>query len=114
MKGKIRDRKLTPEEAAKYRRLRELVEQDKPAIAQMAQSYEERRERIAALVAELKARRAAQGLSLADVRDRTGIDRAALSKLENGEPQNPSIETLLRYASAVGCELVLQSGKSTH
>lgn len=114
MKGKTRGRKLTPEEAAKYRRLRELVEQDKPVIARMAQTYEERRERIAAIVAELKAQRAAQGLSLADVRDRTGIDRAALSKLENGEPQNPSIETLLKYADAVGCELVLQAGKSNH
>jgi len=43
MKGKIRDRKLTPEEAAKYQRLRELIELDKPSIAKMARSFEERR-----------------------------------------------------------------------
>jgi hypothetical protein len=111
MKRNVRDRKLTPEEAAKYKRLRELVEQDKPAIARMAREYENRRDRIAAIVRAMKAQRDAQGLSLADIRERSGLDRAALSRLENGLPENPSIETLLRYADAVGCEIVVQPAK---
>jgi len=98
MKRVVRDRRLTAEEAEKYGRLRKLVEQDKPEIARRASAYRE----VIALITELKAARDAQGLSLADVRDRSGIDRAALSRLENGVRENPTVETLVRYADAVG------------
>lgn len=54
---------------------------------------------------DLKAAREAAGLSLADVADRSGIDKAALSRLETGVTDNPTLETLLRYASAVGKHL---------
>ena len=54
---------------------------------------------------ELKTVREAAGLSLADVAERSGIDKAALSRLENGVQANPTVETLLRYAAAVGKRL---------
>jgi DNA-binding XRE family transcriptional regulator len=50
----------------------------------------------------LKAERERQGLSLADMKERTGIDRAALSRLESGQHPNPTISTLMRYARALG------------
>ena len=56
-------------------------------------------------LAELKTARTAAGLSLADVAERSGIDKAALSRLENGIQANPTVETLLRYAAAVGKRL---------
>lgn len=59
------------------------------------------------LVEQLKACGEAQGLSLADLTDRTGMDRSALSKLETGQRPNPTIETLVRYAEAVGKRLVV-------
>jgi DNA-binding Xre family transcriptional regulator len=108
MKSKIRDRRLTPEEVSKYKRLRELADAEKPEIVEMARQYEARRRKVAALISELKAHRAAKGMSLADVRERSGIDRSALSRLENGSPDNPTLETLLRYADAVECQLVIQ------
>jgi transcriptional regulator with XRE-family HTH domain len=54
----------------------------------------------------LKKEREAQGLSLADGSARCGIDRAALSRLENGQQPNPTLETILRYAAALGKRLV--------
>jgi hypothetical protein len=36
----------------------------------------------------------------------TGMDRSALSKLETGQRANPTMETFVRYAEAVGKRLV--------
>ncbi len=46
-------------------------------------------------------------MTLADVSARCGIDQPALSRLENGHTQNPTLDTLWRYAAAVGKRLVL-------
>jgi transcriptional regulator with XRE-family HTH domain len=39
---------------------------------------------------------------LTEVSELTGRDRSALSKLETGQRPNPTMETLVRYAEAVG------------
>ena len=44
----------------------------------------------------------AEPRSLADLTERTGMDRSALSKLETGQRPNPTIETLARYAVVKG------------
>jgi transcriptional regulator with XRE-family HTH domain len=44
---------------------------------------------------------------VADVTERTGMDRSALSKLETGQRPNPTVDTLVRYAEAVGKRLVV-------
>jgi len=105
-----RDRKLTPEEVAKYRKIREEIELEKPEIIAKAQQArrEARRTQLAAVMQSLKAAREAKGLSLADVYHKTGIDRSALSKLENVTNENPTLETLLRYAEIVGKRLEIQ------
>jgi DNA-binding XRE family transcriptional regulator len=105
-----RDRKLTPEEAAKYRKIREEVELEKPEIIAKAQQArcEARRQQLAAVMRKLKAAREAKGLSLADLFERTGMDRSALSKLENVTNENPTIDTLFRYAEVVGKRLQIQ------
>lgn len=59
------------------------------------------------LIHELKKERQAAGLTLAAVAKRTGMDQATLSRLENGRQPNPTVDTLWRYAQAVGRELVL-------
>lgn len=55
----------------------------------------------------LRAEREAQGLSLADLEQRTGIAMSNLSKLENAEEPNPTIATLATYADALGKKLVI-------
>ena len=56
----------------------------------------------------LKEERQRQGLSLADVNARSGIDRSTLSRLENDEDPNVTMNTLMRYAQAVGKTVLVQ------
>lgn len=58
-------------------------------------------------VEDIKRAREAAGLTLAEVSRRCGIDQPALSRLENGHNKNPTLDTLWRYAAAVGRRLVL-------
>jgi DNA-binding XRE family transcriptional regulator len=59
------------------------------------------------VVHELKKAREAAGLTLAAVSKLTGMDQASLSRLENGRQPNPTVDTLWRYASAIGRQLLL-------
>ena len=65
------------------------------------------------LISELKKVRQAARLTLAAVSQHTGINQASLSRLENGRQPNPTVDTLWRYANAVGRELVLTHSEST-
>ena len=56
-------------------------------------------------LAGLRRERERQGLSLTDMAERTGIDRATISKLETGKIGNPTIGTLRTYAKALGHRL---------
>jgi DNA-binding XRE family transcriptional regulator len=53
----------------------------------------------------LKGERERQGLSLDEIARRTGMDRMAISRLENGKNPNPTISTLVRYVNALGRSL---------
>ena len=53
-------------------------------------------------LAQMKKVREQAGLSLAAVSERSGIDTAAISRLENGHAANPTVSTLERYAAAIG------------
>lgn len=59
------------------------------------------------LAAQLKALRQAQQLSLTDVSTRTGIDKAQLSRIENGLNINPTVSTLDTIVRALGGHLRL-------
>jgi DNA-binding XRE family transcriptional regulator len=60
---------------------------------------------ILSLVARFKAVRESQGLTLAEVADRMGIDPPALSRLETGKVLNPTLATLHKWAEALGQKL---------
>lgn len=49
--------------------------------------------------------REGMGLSLTDLSERSGLTRAAISRLENGWNLNPTLETLFRYAEALGVKV---------
>src|SRR5689334_23327205 len=53
---------------------------------------------ILSLVARFKAVRESQGLMLADVAARMGVDPPALSRLETGKVLNPTLATLHKWA----------------
>ena len=102
----------TAEDRERRRKVRELFK-DKPSIDQLVARgeltgatvpmglYLEIRQ----LLHALKKARASAGLSLADLSQRTGMDKAVLSKLENGQHGIPTLPSLARYAQAVGLQL---------
>jgi DNA-binding XRE family transcriptional regulator len=57
------------------------------------------------LIVALRAERERQALSLAELAERTGFDRAAIHKLEIGANANPTLTTLARYAAALGARI---------
>ena len=104
----------TPEELAELRAEREQFTRDRPGLDEPIASGDfdgpYRQGNIMALlsaVAELKRHRDLRGLSLADVAQRSGLDRALLSRLENGRVLNPTMATLWRYADAIGAQVSL-------
>jgi hypothetical protein len=50
-----------------------------------------------------------RGLSLTDVFERSGLTRAAVSRLENGWNANPTLDTLFRYAAPLGAHVSLSA-----
>jgi XRE family transcriptional regulator, regulator of sulfur utilization len=99
----------TPEETARLRADRERYQRDKPtpdqllaegdhaafvSLGELLQLHE--------LAFRLKRERQRQRLTLAKLAEHTGIDQAALSRLENGKNANPTLDTLSRIAAALG------------
>jgi ribosome-binding protein aMBF1 (putative translation factor) len=107
MKRIIRDRRLTPEEAAKYKEVRTQVAEELPGLIERHHERMTALDQVDDLVKQLRTAREDKGLTLGDLTERTGMDRSALSKLETGQRANPTVETLVRYAEAVGKRLVV-------
>jgi len=104
----------TPEDQARIDAIREKYQRDKPGPDQLIASGEYEGPVQAAaywevrrLVAELKAVRERQGLTLAELAERAGVDKGAISKLETGRQVNPTVDTLSRIAAGLGMRLGL-------
>ena len=102
-------RDLTPGERSLLQAARADAENEKDSILEQARgakaAWLESRSVVDVLIANLKAERERQALSLADVEERTGIRRSVLSRLENDATSNPTMLTLQRYAVALGLSL---------
>jgi DNA-binding XRE family transcriptional regulator len=113
MKSETRKIDRTPEDRARLAAIRERFQREKPSLRKLVESGDAPPPMplgtyldIQVLLGRLKKEREAAGLSLADVAERTGMDRAAISRLENGHQSNPTVETLLRYTAALGKTIV--------
>ena len=113
--GKARPKiQWTAEDRARHRAIREKFRTWHPSPEELIATGEganfdlhgEYRE-LRPFVEEIKRAREAAGLTLAEVSRRCGIDQPALSRLENGHNKNPTLDTLWRYAAAVGQRLIL-------
>jgi DNA-binding Xre family transcriptional regulator len=98
----------TPEEKARLRAERERIQEEKPTKEDLLR---EEGATVAPLgtvlfihqlAAQLRKVRALLSVSLSELSRRTGIDQAALSRLETGRNENPTVETLCRVATALG------------
>lgn len=114
MDGKRVHRKIerTAEEKRRLKEIRDRFQRERPGPDELlasgdATEFVSQGEylHLLSLLAALKERRESLGLSLADVAERCGMDRAAISRLENGVQINPTVDTLYRYATALGVEL---------
>src|SRR5271157_165480 len=109
---RLSDAELTPEQraAVEARRAERQTAQYQDELDRDIEAYRQEYppvgdpELIEAL-AGLRRERERQGLSLTDMAERAGIDRATISKLETGKIANPTIGTLRTYAKALGRKL---------
>jgi DNA-binding Xre family transcriptional regulator len=102
-----RDRPLSDAEAERYQRIRDQVTAELSDIRRRARTAKPRI-LLKHAIKQLREERQRQGLSLADIQARSGIDRGTLSKLENDEDPNVTMNTLMRYAQAVGKVVLVQ------
>lgn len=122
MKGKRVQKKTewTAEDRERRCKVRELFK-DRPTIDQLVASGELSGNtvpmglylEIQQLLHDLKKSRQSAGLSLADIAERTGMDKAVVSKLENGQHGMPTLPSLARYAQAVGLRLSVSLTQAT-
>jgi DNA-binding Xre family transcriptional regulator len=95
--------RLSAEKRSEHAKVIEQVEEElgrrlkKPSAARVA-------------LAKLKVARLREGLSLALVSERTGIDRGNMSKLEQNA-DNVELNTLVRIADALGYDVVVDIKK---
>ena len=104
--------KLSEEKLAELREVqRKILVDERPRINKLAREakreYEAARAELARAAELLRTEREKQGLSLADVQRRSGIERAAICRLENLVDANPTVGTLDRIAEALGKRLVI-------
>ena len=108
-------RNQTPAQQAHEAAVRERFQRERPSLRQLLESGDGtepmmQREYFELQVAcreRLRPLREAAGLSLSDMATRTGMDRAAIQKLESGVHANPTISTINRYLHALGKRLVV-------
>jgi DNA-binding XRE family transcriptional regulator len=114
MSGKRIHRRIerTPEQQRQLQEVRERFQRERPGLDELQASGDAAEVvpqgeylELLAMLGTLKKHRERQGLSLTDVAKRSGMDRAAISRLENGVYLNPTVDTLHRYAQAVGADI---------
>lgn len=102
----------TPEDRARHRQIRERF-QSKPSLESLVASGELSGHPVPlgtwlslrGFLHSLRSIRESAGLSLSELSQRSGMDKAALSRLENGHVPNAGIETVTRYLAALGKEI---------
>jgi ribosome-binding protein aMBF1 (putative translation factor) len=112
MRREHRKIERTPEQLAELKAVRERFQREKPTRASLEASEEYGPGlptvtyfALMGLLKRMRELREAAGLSLADVADRAGMDKAFVSRLETGQG-NPTVDTLARYAAAIGKRVV--------
>src|SRR6516164_9813810 len=107
----FRENRKSAKERAREKTLREKLQREKPSLDDLIATGECDPEAVMTMgmyfdvqkaLKALRQERERAGLSIGDVAERSGPDRAVISRLENGKQDNPTVATLMRYAAAVG------------
>ena len=121
MKRVHRTTSRTPEEKERLKAVRDKFQAERPSLDELVESgdYIEPVKHGVTLdalhiAALLKHAREEAHLSLADVSERCGLDRSAISRLENGMYENTTLHTLHRLAEAYGKRFIVQLVDASH
>jgi len=104
-------KRKTAEERVREQKLRDKLQKEKPSLDDLVLSGECDPDAVMTMgmyfdlqkaLQALRRERQPRSLSIGDVAERSGLDRAVVSRLENGKQDNPTVATLMRYAAAVG------------
>ncbi|MCI0741944.1 MAG: helix-turn-helix domain-containing protein [Gemmataceae bacterium] len=107
----FRANRKSAEARASERAIREKLQAEKPALEDLVRSGECDPDDVMTMgmyfdvqkaLQALKRDRKRLGISISAVAERSGLDRAVVSRLENGKQDNPTVATLMRYAAAIG------------
>jgi DNA-binding phage protein len=102
-------KRLSPRKLKTLRALaRKIDTEESAAIRARGQAAFARHERLRSILQTLKAQRLRRGLSLSALARATGIAKPNLSRLENSPHSAPTLDTLERYARAVGMTIHVQ------
>ena len=111
----FRANRKSPAERRSERELREKLQAERPSLEDLVRTGECDPDAVMTMgmyfdvqkaLRALKKDRKDSGLSIAGVAKRSGLDRAVVSRLENGKQDNPTVATLMRYAAAMGKRFV--------
>lgn len=109
------------EEREKEKQLRDTFQKERPTLQQLLATgdYSEPMPQATVfeqlqLAAKLKSLRESARLSLTEMASRTGMDKAALSRLESGQTDNPTFATLDRYLRALGKQMRIEFEDAAH
>jgi len=113
-KRTYRKDRLTAEQIARDRAVRDKFQAERPSLESLVAGGEYTEPlpqgeflTLMQFAAAIKEIRQGMNMSLADVSEVSGIDKAALSRLESGHVDNPTYGTLERVANALGKRLRL-------
>jgi len=105
----VQNSNRSPEQIERERAVRADFQQARPSLAALVGGGEftapvKQGEYLTLMefAARVKQAREQQNLSLSDVSSRSGIDKSAISRLENGLLENPTIGTLMKVAKSLG------------
>ena len=94
---------LSGEQLRKLKASATAIDRDEsPAIRQRGKAIFDHHQRLRSILDQLIAERKRRGLSLTALAELTGIAKPNLSRLENSDHTTPTLDTLERYATAVG------------
>lgn len=118
----FRANRKTHAERTRERTLREKLQSEKPTLEDLICDGECEPDAIMTMgmyfdlqkaLQALKQERKQRGLTINEVARRSALDRAVVSRLENGKQENPTVATLMRYAAAVGKRFLWTYGNLT-
>ncbi len=107
----VRPSRKTPAERAREQRLREKLQAERPSLDDLVRAGDCDPDAVMTMgmyfdvqraLQSLKQERQRRGITINEVAERSGLDRAVVSRLENGKQDNPTVATLMRYAGAIG------------